>query len=169
MAKIGGLEQFMRIALGEHLTKRMAKSGRYDRAALGREAGKIMKKDFGQLLHQVYTKFQFHTDILQVLKDAKSFRDHLAHDFWVCHLGNLRSERGTAIITAHCELLERQFDKVSDLVIAVTGVDAAQYVNFVAERSENEEDFEGWEERLEAARNAEAVAAETVRKALRPE
>jgi hypothetical protein len=169
MAKIGGLEQFMRIALGEHLTKRTAKSGSYDRAALEREAAKIMKKDFGQLLHQVYTKFKFHTDVLQVLKEAKDFRDHLAHDFWVCHLGNLRSERGTEIITEHCELLGRQFDKVSDLVIAVTGLDAAQYVNFVAERAGNDENLKGWEERLEAAREAEAVAAEIVRKALRAE
>lgn len=167
MAKIGGLEQFMRIALGERLTKRMAKSGKNNREEIEREVAKIMKKDFGQLLHQVYTKFKFHTDILQVLKDAKGFRDHLAHEFWVCHLGNLRSERGTSIITAHCELLEHQFDKVADLVIAVTGLDAAQYVDFVTGRSGNEEDFKGWEKRLEIARQAETVAAEVVGKNLR--
>lgn len=166
MARIGGLEQFMRIALGEHLTTRMAKVGRHDPADLEREAVKIMKKDFGKLLHEVYAKFKFHAHILQVLKDAKGFRDHSAHDFRVCNSGNLRSERGTAIIVEHCELLQRQFDKVADLVIAVTGLNAAQYVNFVEQHGNNDEDFRGWEERLEAARRAEEAAAETVRKAI---
>lgn len=162
MAKIGGLEQFMRIALGEHLTRRMTTSGRTDRADLERHAIKIMKMDFGKLLHQVYTKFKFSKDVLQIFKDAKSFRDHLAHDFWVCNLSNLRSERGTRIIIEHCELLERQFEKVADLLIAVTGLDATMYVNFVSERSEDEESFKGWEVRLEAARAVEAFIAKSL-------
>lgn len=160
MAKIGGLEQFMRIALGEHLTRRMQASGKTDRSELERHAVKIMRMDFGKLLHQVYTKFKFEPEVLAVLKQAKGFRDHLAHDFWVCNLGNLRSERGTRIIIDHCELLERQFEKVSNLLIAVTGLDAAMYVNFVSERADDAEAFKSWEERLEAAREAEALAAQ---------
>ena len=57
MAKIGGLEQFMRIALGEHTVRRMKATGKDDKAELERQATKIMKMDFGSLLQQVCTKF----------------------------------------------------------------------------------------------------------------
>ena len=128
-----------------------------------RQANKIMKMDFGSLLHQVYTKFKLPPEIHEVLKQAKGFRNDLAHTFWVGHFPNLRSERGTAIIIENCELLERQFEKVADLLIAATGLDAIAYVNFVNANEPDEEVFRGWEVRLKAAREAEAVAAEAVR------
>lgn len=167
MAKIGGIEQFMRIALGEHAVRRMTASGKIGREEMQHHANKIMKMDFGPLLHQVYTKFKLSSDIHEVLKQAKGFRNDLAHTFWVGQIQNLRSERGTAIIIENCELLERQFEKVADLLIAATGLDAVAYVNFVNANEPDEEVFRGWEVRLEAAREAEALAAEAVRVGLK--
>ena len=149
MAKIGAFEQFMRIALAEHEIRKAAKAGRDP--DLHGFAQKALKFDFGSLAHRVADKYGFSPDLRTILKEAKFFRNQLAHTFWVVHFGNLRSERGLSIIKRECLLYEAQFERVAEILVAQTGVDAPGYSAFVEGTADREEVFIGWEVRLDHA------------------
>ena len=123
---------------------------------MDRFIGRMIGQDFGQLLHLVRSKFKLKPTFLHVMKEAKFFRNHLAHEFWVAHFGNLRSERGRIIIMEHCGLYERNFDRVSDILINATALDAAKYISVLDQQHADEGAFVAWEERLALAKNEEA-------------
>jgi hypothetical protein len=149
MAKIGAFEQFMRIALGEHeIRRRQATATDVDAHAIGK---RVFKLEFGGLAQQVCDKLNLSDEIRQVVKQAKEFRNYLAHNFWVAHFSNLHSARGIRIVVLQCEQLERQFDRVTSLIVAATGVNAAGYAAFIQSGANDEQTFREWESRLETA------------------
>jgi hypothetical protein len=158
MAKIGAFEQFMRLALGEHEIRRAKAAGTSPNLqAFGK---RVLKMDFGGLAQQVCDKFKFVPELKQAMKEAKGFRNHLAHDFWVSHFANLHSDRGVTIIVRQCKLLERQFDGLSNILVAGTGVNANLYAEWVASNANDELVFAGWESRLDLADRAMREAGE---------
>lgn len=154
MAKVGGLEQIMRLAIGEHEIRRAQAAGDVTRERLQIHANRLLTLDFGQLTQRTLDKFKLPPPWRDILKDAKLFRNYLAHEFWSPNYGNLRSERGLNIIVRHCELLEHHFDVLSTHIIAVTGVDIGLYIQFIETNAGNEDDFRGWETRLSAGDSA---------------
>ena len=161
MAKIGAFEQFLRIALGRHEIERFKSTGK----ELNTEAytAKIMKLDFGSLAHQVCTKFQFDADLRNAVKQAKGFRNNLAHQFWVTQFHNLHTDRGLEIIRRECALYDQQFERLAALVVSATGVDSAHYAAFVRGNSDRPEVFKEWEERLERAESTMRETGELFR------
>jgi hypothetical protein len=156
MAKIGAFEQFLRIALAEHEVARRKKSG----IPLNTEAfsRRLMKLEFGSLAQQVCDKFKFGDDLRAVVKQAKGFRNHLAHEFWATQFHNMHSERGRRITCRDCALYETQFERVAQLIVGAAGVDTASYVAFVAGNANRPEIFKEWEQLLDGA---EKVMRET--------
>jgi hypothetical protein len=156
MAKIGAFEQFMRIALAQHEIARCQASGKsLDTDTFAR---RLMKMDFGSLAQQVCGKFKFDPNMAQVMKDARGFRNHLAHEFWATQFHNMHTDRGRAITMRECVLYEAQFERVANAVVGATNVDAAAYAAFVAGNAERPEIFKEWEELLD---NAERIMRET--------
>jgi len=143
MAKAIGIEQVLRLALMEHEVRKAVEAG----APVDGEkfSQKLLRMDFGQLLQQVYQKYGLESEFLAVVRTAKDARDYMAHNFWVGHLGNLRSERGLDIILRHCGVIEKQIDRVSDYIVERTGVDAWRFIGFIDERADNKAAHEGWE------------------------
>lgn len=158
MAKIGGLEQIMRLALGEHEIRRAQAAGDATRERLQIHANRILKLDLGQLTQRTHDKFKLPPPWREILKDAKLLRNYLAHEFWSPNYGNLRSDRGINIIVKHCELIEHHFDVLSGGVIQATGVNIELYIRFVEANASDEETFRGWETRLKAGDAAIAAA-----------
>jgi hypothetical protein len=156
MAKIGAFEQFLRIALAEHEVARRKKSN----TPLNTEAfsRRLMKMEFGSLAQQVCDKFKFEDELREVVKQAKGFRNHLAHEFWATQFHNMHTERGRQITCRDCALYETQFERVADVIIGAAGVDTAAYVAFVAGNADQPEVFKEWDERLT---RAEKVMRET--------
>ena len=150
MAKIGGFEQIMRLALGEHEIRRAQAAGDATRERLKIHANRLLKLDFGQLTQRTHDKFKLPPPWREILKDAKQFRNYLAHEFWSPNYGNLRSERGINIIAKHCELIEHHFDVLATGIIEATGVNIGLYIQFVEANAGDEETFRGWETRLQA-------------------
>lgn len=149
MAKVGAFEQFMRIALAEHELRRCVIAERSpDLVALSK---RLQFMDFGRLAQTVGEKFKFRTDLRNILKEAKGFRNYLAHNFWVSHFANFRTIRGRAIIERECKLYETQFDRVAEIVIAATGVNTEDYTAFVKGTAGREDLFKEWEIRLDHA------------------
>ena len=139
----------MRLALAEHdIARAVSQSRELD---LQVAAVRLQKLEFGGLAHRVADRFKFRSELRQILKEAKFFRNHLAHTFWVSHFGNLRSERGRKIIERDCKLYELQFDRVAELLVSGTGVDAASYTKFVDGTANLEGVFCEWESRLDHA------------------
>lgn len=149
MAKIGAFEQFLRIALAEHEINRRTAAGKQpDLPRLGK---RLQKMDFGSLAQQVCDKLKLTPELRQVMKEAKGFRNYLAHEFWAPHFSNLHSARGRMIVERQCKQLERQFDGVATLIVRATELDAAAYVSFVAGNANDENVFREWESRLDIA------------------
>ena len=128
------LEQFMRVALAEHEVR----SGRYAKLNEAKQdaySRKMMGLNFGQLLDRVAGAFKLGEIERTVLNDAKGFRHHLAHEFWVNNLVGLHTEQGVSLLAEECEALELQFKLVTELVIAATGLNAKQYVEWTQSRA----------------------------------
>lgn len=120
----------MRLALGE----REVGSGRFgklDAEDRERHVHKVMKLNFGQLRGRIETGFDLNADECLVLKEAQSFRDNLAHEFWAANFSSLHSDEGIALLEEECAILEIQFQKLGDLLISATGLDARSYVEWV--------------------------------------
>jgi hypothetical protein len=149
MAKIGAFEQFLRIALAQHEIDRCVGTGKQPN--IQRLGKRLLKMDFGSLAQQLCDKFKLASDVRQVMKDAKGFRNNLAHGFWAPHFSNLHSDRGRTIIERQCQQLERQFEGVAMLLVQATGLDTAAYAAFVAGNANDEDVFRGWETRLDIA------------------
>jgi hypothetical protein len=156
MAKVGAFEQFMRIALAEHELRRCTLAKRSpDLLALSK---RLQFMDFGRLAQMVGEKFKFDPALKNILKEAKGFRNYLAHNFWVSHFGNLRTSRGRAIIERECKLYETQFDRVAEIVVSATGVNTEEYTAFVDGTADREDVFKEWEIRLDHADQVMAAA-----------
>ncbi|MEA1071082.1 hypothetical protein [Sphingomonas sp. LY160] len=156
MAKVGALEQYMRIALLEHEQSRCASKGR-GHDDLERYVVKVMKYTFGALLQQVHDKYKLGPAFLDTLKEVKSFRDYLAHEFWVAYFPALRTERGRKIIIEHCALYERSFDRVGDVFVAQSGLDITPYITSLDREATSESRLAGWEARLQGHVPTEAI------------
>jgi hypothetical protein len=154
MATIGGLEQIMRLALGEHEVRRAQRAGEADPERLRRFTTRLLKLDFGGLSQRVCDNFQLPSGMRDTLKEAKTFRNYFAHDFWAPNYGNLRSQRGIEIVVRHCRTLERQIGLVATLIVRATRVNVATYIDFIESQAGDEEVFHGWETRLAAAEAA---------------
>jgi hypothetical protein len=93
-----------------------------------------------------------------VLKEAKSFRNDLAHNFWQSNFGNLHSKRGVYLVEQQCAQLVVQFEALGEHLINVTGAKIDDYVSWVKAQSSNTEHFdelerligEGWQAHLDA-------------------
>jgi hypothetical protein len=138
MAKIAACEQFMRVAIGEHEALTDQNPLLVDPERRRKFVGKVMKWDFGSLTQQMCDRFPNSSELRILLKEAKEMRNYLAHEFWTGHFGNLHSERGINIIIGECELRELHFEKLSEFFIAETGIDAANYIQFVANGARDE-------------------------------
>lgn len=97
----------------------------------------MLRQTFGQLLDKIVGGFALDADQRQILKDAKSFRDYLAHEFWIINLPGLYDEEGLSLIVEQCESLEIQFRLVTQLVFDATQVNAEQYVTWTKQRSQD--------------------------------
>jgi hypothetical protein len=149
MAKAVGIEQFLRLALMEHEVRSVSKLPA--QPDFTRFLAKLLKMDFGQLLQQVYQKYSLQSEFLAVMRTAKDGRDYLAHNFWIGHLGSLRSERGLRNLVRHCAIIEEQLDRVCHYLIEMTGVDAARFVAFIDMQAQSQEPHDEWEALLAAA------------------
>ena len=131
-------EQFMRVALAEQdvASGRWGKLSDEQRAA---HSKKVIRLNFGQLLDRVAGSFKLGADEKQVFEDAKGFRHHLAHDFWVSGFMGLHSNEGVALLVEECEALEVQFRVTTELLFSATGIDAAGYVEWTRSRSDDPE------------------------------
>ena len=149
MAKAIALEQFLRIALMEHQVRKTTRSS----AGVNNRqfSDRLLGMTFGTLRQQVYQKYKLTTEFLDVMQTAKDQRDYLAHNFWIHHLGNLRSQRGLNIIVRHCRTMDRQIDGVADYLIQQTGIDAWRYIGFVDTQSSNAHEHDNWEQLLDAS------------------
>lgn len=163
MAKIGAFEQFLRIALAEHeVARRKASNTPLNTEVFSR---RLMKLEFGSLAQQVCDKFGFGSELRDVVKQAKRFRNHLAHEFWAAQFHNMHTDRGRKITCRDCHLYETQFERVAQLIVSATGVDVAAYLAFVAGNADQPEVFKRWEELLDQAEN---VMRETDPRVLQP-
>ena len=145
-AKVQAFEQLMRVALAEHQAGRESRGGKpvgslkFSKAALD--------LDFGSLEQRVCNKFKFDAQSRQIMKDARDLRNSMAHDFWIHHLTHIRSERGAAIVVRHAAIMERQIERVTELLILKTGVDAARYIDYLETIARDETKFADHERQL---------------------
>jgi len=144
----------MRLALGEHEVQRAQRAGEANQERFRRFTARVLKLDFGGLTQRMCDSFQLSSELRDTLKEAKTFRNYFAHDFWSPNYGNLRSKRGIDVIVRHCRTMERQMELVATLVVRATGVNVSNYVNFIEGEAGDEEIFRGWETRLAAAEAA---------------
>ena len=137
----------------EHKVRREGKRS-YSPEERKEYSDKLLVMTFGKLRQQVYQKFGLSQEFLAVMQTGKDQRDDLAHNFWIHHLGNLRSRRGLRIIFRHCRVIERQIDGVADYLIQQTGIDAWGYIGFVKESAQDHAKHEDWEALLATAEAA---------------
>jgi hypothetical protein len=148
MAKSTALELIMRLALMEHEVRT---SGSEQISETGAKfTQKLLRWDFGTLRQQVYQQLKLPREFLAVVDTAKEQRDFLAHNFWIGHLRNLRSERGLEIIIRHCRCIEAQIDRVSDYLIKETGTDVWRFITFIEGRPNEPEEHAEWERLLDS-------------------
>jgi DNA-binding transcriptional regulator PaaX len=156
-AKVGAFEQFMRVALMEREVQSgaVAKMSEQQRRAY---SNKLLRLDFAQLEQRICHQFNLSGDDKAVLKDAKSFRNDLAHNFWQSNFGNLHSKRGISLVEQQCAQLEVQFEALGEHLINLTGAKISDYVAWVQAESAKGEHLdelerlvgEGWQAHLDA-------------------
>ena len=156
-AKVGAFEQFMRVALMQKEVQSGATAKLTD-AQRQVWSKRLMRLDFGQLEQRICHQFKLVGDDKAVLKDAKDFRNDLAHNFWQSNFFNLHSKRGIFLVEQQCAQLEVQFEAVLDHLINLTGANIGDYVAWVQTESAKGEHLDeleqlvgkGWQAHLDA-------------------
>ena len=141
MARVQALEQLMRVALGEHEARKLIASGGVPSDIFGE---KLLNMDFGKLEQRVCAKFDFDPEQREVMRDARGFRNYLAHQFWIHHLGHPGTREGRNLVVRHANLLARQIDRVAWMLIGATNVDAQRYSDFITSRGADPKTLSEW-------------------------
>ena len=82
------------------------------------------------------------------LADGKLARDHLAHNFWQGHAGNLFSPEGVDVIATECAHAANHFRLLAQALFDETGADAEDYVKMIVEDPARANKLKGWQELL---------------------
>ena len=167
-AKVAAFEQFMRVALATHEVNSGAYAKLSDEQKRSK-SDKILRMDFAQLEQRISNLFCKNADDKAVFKDARDFRNNLAHNFWQNSFSFLHSARGVFLIEQHCAQLEVQFEVLGEHLINLAGTDMAHYVAWVQDQTDMEQHLdeyerligEGWQAHLDAGHIAPPNAKET--------
>ncbi len=148
MTSVAGFEQILRLILAEFGVAQLERAGKATAEEFKRLSNKILRLDMGGLVQQVCDKLRLPPEIRAALKEAKGFRDYLAHNFWGANLSNLHSTRGIEIVVAQCRLFETGFREVGLLIVRTTEVDVFKYVLFLKSSAADEAILAEWEQQL---------------------
>ena len=167
-AKVAAFEQFMRVMLAH----REVESGAYAKLSDKDKRAKsdsILRMDFAKLEQRISNVFCKNADDKAILKDARDFRNHLAHNFWQSSFGFMHSARGIFLLEQGLAQLELQFEVLGEHLIKLTGTDMDHYIAWVQDQSGMDQHLdeyehligEGWQAHLDAGHIAHPDASTT--------
>lgn len=116
---------------------------------------RLKRANFGTLLQWVCTDLKLSSEALAILKEARSFRDNLAHHFWYPHFPLLVTKRGAKVLAEELELMENHFVGLLSWLEAETGESLQQLIEFLKSRANDVERIEGFEDLIERLRNTQ--------------
>jgi hypothetical protein len=148
MTAVAGFEQVLRLILGEFGVAKLERAGKASSEELKKLSTRILRLDMGGLIQQVCDKLGLTPEMRAALKEAKGFRDYLAHNFWGANLSNLHSARGVEIVIAQCQVFETGFREAGALIVQATKVDVLKYVLFLKSSAADEAILAGWEDEI---------------------
>lgn len=148
------VEEAMRLALAEHEVRRKSPEGGMSQEDIAKFSRKLQKRDFGSLSQILCQKLKLSKEWLEILKQAKDLRNHMAHDYWMGQIGNAQSERGLKIITRQCNSLTAHMVLLADRLVSLTGINLQAYLDFTASAADDDDTYREWERLLTKAEQA---------------
>lgn len=88
----------------------------------------LLKGSDDTLRRKLVNSFTLSAEVQLSLVESKDFRDHLAHNFWQRHAGNLLSADGVDVIATECAHVANHFRLLANALLAETGVDVRDYI-----------------------------------------